>query len=664
MVMQSSTQFKILLINSPLVNPSFPPLIPARIAGCLAASKVQLEQYDANLDFFQSQIMSSGQLGTFLIRIKKRMQNGEYNNADSDIQFLLSDITKENEKWRYIIKSADGFQNIFKTDEFYNPDIFCRIITNIKKQFELFYMAYYPCFIQCEERLLAEVQQEEKPGAFFKNPDINPFLNLCKNKLAEKLKNQDIKLIVIFAPAPCRISAALTMAGFCKQHRPEVYLSIMGDLPITKTHKKFIDKIIPKTNYSELFDFIAKLGGSIHPDFSAEPDFAGFDLKKYYAPSLVLPFSVSSVRDSKIMTSEDVAKLIKNQAKSYEAKGFVCENDILSTGYIYDLSNKISKSFSGIDLAVASVLDMPGPSTAKEFTHPPCIKLIKWQVPEKQKNQLVKRLLSFSKSGIWNHVDINHRKPDNEMMKQIVSNPNIIHSWREYRSNELSFSGVKDLANMTTFYHKVSKLPGYPLWHDLKDPAHMLLYIGRYGVKRIIRLRTRENENSVYMLGQNLEYYFVKPSELSPGYLDEICRMVEAGGSVGNRWIKYNLEKAFLIGYVKEAGIIIGNSCLKRPRPEYIKVVNQQSGLDLSQHLERGYTSVRPEYRGLGVGTKLLEGLTTRTGDRKIFSVIGEDNLATKTIAIRNKTKQIASFYSKRMGKQIGIWMPKWMIED
>ncbi len=667
MVMQSSEQFKILLINSPLVNPSFPPLAPARVAGCLAASKVRLEQYDANLDFFQSQIMSSEQLGVLLSRIKKRMQNGEYNNADSDIQFLLSNLIKDNEKWRYIIKSADEFQDIFKTDKFYKPDMYCKIISNIKKQFELFSMAYYPCFIQWHGWDGAQVQQVEKADAFLKNPDINPFLTLCRNKFAEKLKNQDIKLILIFAPTHSQISAALTIAAFCKQHLPQVHLSIMGDLPMIKTHRKFIEKIIPKTNYSELFEFIAKLGGNIHPDYSAEPDFAGFDLKKYYAPSLVLPFSVLSVRDSKIMPSEYVAKLIIKQAKSYEAKGFVCENDILTTDYIYDLSNKISRSFSGIDLAVASIPDMPGPSTTKEFIHQPCIKLIKWQVPETQKNQLVKCLLSFSKSGIWNHVDLidfNHRKSNKELLKQVVSNPNIIHSWKIYSFNELSFFGAKDLANMSTSYSKVSNLPGYPLWYDLKDPAHMLLYIKKYGVKKIIRMRTRENGNFVYMLGQNLEYYFVKPSELPQGYLDEICRMVEAGASVGNKWIRYNLEKAFLIAYVKEAGIIIGNSCLKRPRPEYIKAVNQQSGLDLSEHLERGYTSVRPEYRGLGVGTKLLEGLTARTGGRKIFSVIGEDNIATKIIAVRNKTEQIASFYSKRMGKQIGIWMPKWMIED
>jgi GNAT superfamily N-acetyltransferase len=72
---------------------------------------------------------------------------------------------------------------------------------------------------------------------------------------------------------------------------------------------------------------------------------------------------------------------------------------------------------------------------------------------------------------------------------------------------------------------------------------------------------------------------------------------------------------------------------------------------------------VRPEYRGLGIGTRLLEGLTARAGDRKIFSVIAEDNEATKIIARRNQTRQVATYFSQKAGKAVGIWMPAAMID-
>jgi hypothetical protein len=64
----------------------------------------------------------------------------------------------------------------------------------------------------------------------------------------------------------------------------------------------------------------------------------------------------------------------------------------------------------------------------------------------------------------------------------------------------------------------------------------------------------------------------------------------------------------------------------------------------------------------MGIGTKLLEGLTERIGNRKLFSIIGADNVATQKIALRNKTRRVASFFSKRLNKEVGVWIPEKMI--
>jgi len=133
--------------------------------------------------------------------------------------------------------------------------------------------------------------------------------------------------------------------------------------------------------------------------------------------------------------------------------------------------------------------------------------------------------------------------------------------------------------------------------------------------------------------------------------------MVESGGSVNMHKVQFNLERAFLIGYAVEFGLIVGNSSLKEPRPEYIQSLNQNTGLDFNGFLERGYTSVRPEYRGRGIGTRLLEGLTKKTKGRKLYSIISEDNLATQKIAIRNKTRKLTTFFSQKTDKQVGVWV-------
>ncbi len=165
-------------------------------------------------------------------------------------------------------------------------------------------------------------------------------------------------------------------------------------------------------------------------------------------------------------------------------------------------------------------------------------------------------------------------------------------------------------------------------------------------------------------MGSKIEFFYKKPDKLPPGYMDEICAMVEAGGSVDPEFVRFNLEKAYLIGYAMANGLLVGNSCLKHPRDEFIQRLKNKTGLDFNHFVERGYTSVRPEYRAMGIGTKLLEGLTERVRNYKIFSIIAEDNLATQKIALRNKTRKVAVYYSEKVGKNLGVWMPEHMIDE
>ena len=198
----------------------------------------------------------------------------------------------------------------------------------------------------------------------------------------------------------------------------------------------------------------------------------------------------------------------------------------------------------------------------------------------------------------------------------------------------------------------------------LSDPVFIDAYLRRYGAKSVLRMRVLQDGRSRYQLGSRLNYFYTPPADLPDGYLDQIVRMVAAGGSVDLHFVRQNLERAHLIAYAEELGVLIGNSCLKHPRREYIEAVSQQIEVDLDGYLERGYTSVRPEYRGLGVGAKLLEGLTKRARDYKIFSVIAEGNTATQKMAIRNRTRRVATFFSRRTKKMIGIWIPEWMLPE
>lgn len=161
-----------------------------------------------------------------------------------------------------------------------------------------------------------------------------------------------------------------------------------------------------------------------------------------------------------------------------------------------------------------------------------------------------------------------------------------------------------------------------------------------------------------------LTYCYAAPAELSPGDMERIRQLVEAGGSVSPERVKENLERAFLVGCVLDGGEIIGCAVLKEPRPEFTARIREQTGIDLSGCLERGYSSVVPAYRGKGIASKLLAGLTARVGSRKLYSVVGEENIGGQKIARNNNTKKIAVYTSPKSGKQMGIWMPARMLDQ
>jgi GNAT superfamily N-acetyltransferase len=263
---------------------------------------------------------------------------------------------------------------------------------------------------------------------------------------------------------------------------------------------------------------------------------------------------------------------------------------------------------------------------------------------------------AFSRARTWNHLVLFGEHATVETCRTVASHPNIIHSWEMIHAGDRGWDSIQA-------YGKVRPLPGRPLWQMVSDPVSRFLLVDRLTKDLMLRLRVDSDNESLYTVGDALEYHFLPPDRLPEGYLDEICAMVAAGGTVAATHVRFNLERAHLIGYVQENGVIVGNSSLKNPRPEYIERVRRQSELDLTGYLERGYTSVRPEYRGLGIGTRLLEGLTRRAGDRKIFSVIAEDNTATRVIATRNRTRQVATYFSQKAGKMVGVWMPEWMID-
>lgn len=288
--------------------------------------------------------------------------------------------------------------------------------------------------------------------------------------------------------------------------------------------------------------------------------------------------------------------------------------------------------------------------------------LMTWQAGISTTSAAFKQLYAASRQGIWNHLILDSDTPA-DIKGFAVSNPNIVHAFCYGKKQSSAFSDPEyNFPAIPMAYGDTWPMPGTPLWMKLRGAVYIGKLLSQYDAKTLMRLRVKNDGRALFEVGQNLSYRYKRPADLPEGYLDEIVRMVAAGGSVNTQFVRGNLQNAFLIAYVEEEGVIIGNSCLKRPRKEYIEAVSQQSKIDLHNYLERGYASVRPEYRGLGVGAKLMKELTRRGGEHKIFAVIAESNIATQKMAIRNRNLRVATFFSQRAKKDMSVWIPEQML--
>lgn len=221
-------------------------------------------------------------------------------------------------------------------------------------------------------------------------------------------------------------------------------------------------------------------------------------------------------------------------------------------------------------------------------------------------------------------------------------------------------------------YSHLKSVPGIPLIELIREPGlYSLLVDGMHGIgfngksaqNRLGRLRADEELTRLWELGENLEYHYKKPGDISSDLMNDIVEMVGAGGSVDTTHVRTNLGTAYLIGYAMENGVIVADSSLKHPRQTFIDRLKSMTGLDFTGCVERGYTSVRPEYRSLGIGTRLLEGLTKRALGVGIYSVIDEKNIPAQKIAINNNTCKIAQYFSEKANKHLGVWMPQTMAQ-
>jgi|GEM_PF-284231 len=204
---------------------------------------------------------------------------------------------------------------------------------------------------------------------------------------------------------------------------------------------------------------------------------------------------------------------------------------------------------------------------------------------------------------------------------------------------------------------RTEDLYGHPFWFYLRIREYLLLYTARYGVEKVRGWKVRPDDLSLYTRGEEVRYFFQKPEEIPAGVLSKIRDLIASGGEVGLSWIDDNLKRAFLIGYAMEQDQVVGVMVHKRPLEKYVRQIQEKTGLDLQDYLERGYSSIRPGYRNSKVGDRLLKGLVDRSPDKKIYVTIRADNTPAIRLTRRNHMHLAATYYNEDTGHEVAVFV-------
>ncbi len=621
-----------------------------RTAGLLKACGFEPETYHAGVDFLSGWILDPEALET----ASESLARGA---SEPEERELLRRAERYPGGWAGAIAGALGFVETLSSPSFYDPSRCAEALGGLHDLLALASWRLRPLEIRWEGVFHPGIGKWTETERFAGAPAAWPFERFYRERVAPRLACSRPQRVLICIENPGEVLSGLALASYCRSTAPEMPVALLWDGPLHPGSASAPARFGPGDEQA----LLAWIGKQAVPAPGASPAAPACPPmpETNWAPERVITVGTfwtcgGGRGPGEWPQPEDLS--------GKDVKGLLFNVPLLAFRQWLARLAPYAAQDRGLRFAVTSALEA-GCAVSEDFERAYAlgIRLIQWRVPETTSDRVERVLAASARAGLWNHLWFAPGHAGNgRLVRFMQSNPNIVHGWRICPAAAPPWLAVRDLTDFGR-YGEAERLPGGPLWYLCQDPAYILLYLARHGTARLRRWWVEGG--GVETLGSDLRYHFESPQRLPPGYLEEIVRMVEAGGAVNRQWVRYNLERAFLIGYVIERGRIVANSSLKRPRREYVDKVSRQAGIDLSGYLERGYTSVRPEYRGLGIGTRLLEGLTARAGGRKIYSVISADNVATQKIAIRNRTRQVAAFYSQRLGKQIGVWIPEWMLD-
>ncbi|MBQ8475534.1 radical SAM protein [bacterium] len=500
-----------LLIFPPQWTPISPHYAVPSLLGQLKSKGYRASALDLNIDFFDyildkeklKQAISHSvvlfeDIKKEIIKIYSPLKSPSDYSFEEQITLFkynkLKNFVQKINSANFIVEEIENALNTIKSEEFYNPQKIIQAINLIDKALEIISIPYTPTRISFDGVLNPFYKfNYENIKYFTQDKNSNIFINFFESRINDIIQKNP-NFIGISLNSSSQIISGLTLSKMLKE-RTNAHINIGGNFfgriaDELKKHKEFFEFYTHSISVEEGEASIIETAKFINHEIEIEKvpnliylkegevkqnekmppvklnnvcnmDLSDYNLEKYYAPKIVLPYQTSRGcywgkcsfcdqdfgQNHSIKSSDKVIQEFIEFRDKYKINNFEFIDESLSPAYLQELSDKIKENNLDVEFFMDARLETGFSYELLQKAYSSGLRMVLWGLESGSEKimklinkgiDLDKRfeiLENSAKSGVWNFAFIffgfpaETKEDAKKTVDMLVQNKDIIHSY-------------------------------------------------------------------------------------------------------------------------------------------------------------------------------------------------------------------------------------------